>query len=133
MGQQQMQSVHVVIPVVPHAAYAGTERVRVYMRIRPPVRIEETPGALAWKHHDRNSGPPEEQHRPSDLVTLYRPDSPVPQSDFSFDRVLGPSLSQQDVYTAAVKDVVRKMPCAWGSWHMRLHTRHHLHLHPSLA
>lgn len=86
----------------------------MYLRIRPPVRIEETPGALAWKHRDRSTPNADDQNnRPGDMVTLYRPDAPVPQSDFVYDCVFGPSAPQQDVYTAAVKDVVSSILAGW--------------------
>ncbi|GFR51944.1 hypothetical protein Agub_g14466 [Astrephomene gubernaculifera] len=68
------------------------EKVKVYARIRPALRDDETPGALAWSEDGQ--------------LTIFRPDAPVPQSDFVFDKVLGPDCSQADVYTAAVSDVV---------------------------
>ena len=44
-----------VCPSYPHA-----ERVKVFARIRPPLRDDETPGALAW---DESTG----------ALTLFRP------------------------------------------------------------
>ncbi|GIL67169.1 hypothetical protein Vafri_20615 [Volvox africanus] len=69
------------------------EKVKVYARIRPALRDDETPGALVWSEDVGQ-------------LTIFRPEAPVPQSDFVFDKVLGPGASQADVYTAAVSDVV---------------------------
>ena len=40
----------------------------------------------------------------------------IPSSDFEFDRVLGPSASQSDVYHAAVKPIVEDVLNGWGLW-----------------
>ncbi|KAL4437271.1 hypothetical protein ABPG75_004410 [Micractinium tetrahymenae] len=69
------------------------ERVRVFVRIRPTKAEGETPGALRVKPDGRG-------------VVVYREHASIPSSEFDFDRVLGPTTSQSDVYHAAVKPIV---------------------------
>ncbi|KAG2485040.1 hypothetical protein HYH03_016243 [Edaphochlamys debaryana] len=69
------------------------EKVKVFARIRPALREDETPGALAWSEE-------------AGQLTIFRPDAPVPESNFHFEKVLGPTCSQADVYSCAVSDVV---------------------------
>ncbi|KAI7845289.1 hypothetical protein COHA_001132 [Chlorella ohadii] len=69
------------------------ERVKVFVRVRPPKAEGETQGALRIKPDGRG-------------VVVYREHATIPSSDFEFDRVLGPSASQSDVYHAAVKPIV---------------------------
>ncbi|PRW45489.1 Kinesin-related 3 [Chlorella sorokiniana] len=69
------------------------ERVKVFLRVRPPKAEGETPGALRIKPDGKG-------------VVVYREHATIPSSDFEFDRVLGPSASQSDVYHAAVKPIV---------------------------
>lgn len=39
----------------------------------------------------------------------------IPSSEFEFDRVLGPSASQSDVYHAAVKPIVEDVLNGWAA------------------
>ncbi|GAB4821469.1 hypothetical protein N2152v2_008515 [Parachlorella kessleri] len=68
------------------------ERVRVFVRVRPP-KPEESPGGLKLKQGGKG-------------VVVYREHASIPVSDWDFDKVLGPSSSQSDVYQAAVKPIV---------------------------
>ncbi|GAX79215.1 hypothetical protein CEUSTIGMA_g6655.t1 [Chlamydomonas eustigma] len=68
------------------------ERVKVVVRLRPPVNAGEISGALLPPAFNK--------------LVLFRADAPIPQSEFIFDKVLDPSATQQDVFNAGVRDVI---------------------------
>ncbi|MEW5298893.1 MAG: hypothetical protein WDW36_001966 [Sanguina aurantia] len=72
------------------------ERVKVLVRVRPCLRDEESPGALAFSTKQDGSC----------RMTLFRPDAPITQSEYVFDKVLGPEATQHDMYACGVKDVI---------------------------
>eukprot|EP00798_Chlamydomonas_sp_ICE-L_P003293 gene3293-13319_t len=72
---------------------SDSERVRVVVRLRPPLGGEDAGGALAHEAGSNN-------------LVLHRPDAPVTHSEFCFDTVLSPEASQHDVFNAGVRDVV---------------------------
>lgn len=74
---------------------ASTERVKVFVRIRPTRPESETAGALRIKESGTGL-----------VVFRDAAHSSVPCSEFEFDAVMPPSAIQTDVYNAAVKPIV---------------------------
>lgn len=71
----------------------GTERVKVVVRMRPP-HSHETSGGVGLEADGQT------------MVLQRNRNASVAQTDFKFDKVLGPEATQADVYGAAVKPIV---------------------------